>query len=237
MQMLYDKSVIWNDYVHFTMAVSVIRLKNLIGKSLLPDSEFSFKDLPYFVIAEFEDKLNTYLNSIDDDTKKHLILKRLQDDIRQTSGLFNAESVVNHITELMTIDDSLNTEIVECIDLMKTIIHDDIIQGKLIEVEENLLAVKPPNKRKTKPTKETELALNQNELMYLFIKLGTKNLFTKQDKTHLARGIESLSGFSANKTREKGETLKLSELENIKTILNNISASIDLDIKKVQSKV
>jgi hypothetical protein len=88
------------------------------------------------------------------------------------------------------------------------------------------------NSVKTKPTNETKLALSQNEIMYLFIKLGAKNLFTKSDKIHLARGIETLTGFSHNKTREKGATLTLSELENIKTILESISESLALEIQK-----
>lgn len=87
-------------------------------------------------------------------------------------------------------------------------------------------------KRKTKPTNETKLALTSNELMCLFRKLANEELFTSSDSSHLARGIESLSQFSANKTREKGRNLKLKELENIKMVIDNISAILQKDIEQ-----
>lgn len=94
-----------------------------------------------------------------------------------------------------------------------------------------LIGATPP-KRNTKPTKETKLALTQNELMCLFRKLANEKLFTSSDSSHLARGIESLSQFSANKTRVKGQTMNSTELKNIKKVIDNISAILQKDIEQ-----
>jgi hypothetical protein len=184
-------------------------------------------------LEEIEIEVEEYISLIDSDLQKWIAINRLKTDFYFFEKNIHLPLRMNRVLTAANDGEYTIKKIVEHFYFNLAFEFGVNLQSS---IEFNIIGA-TPKLRKNKPTKETELALNQNELMYLFIKLGAKNLFTKQDKTHLARGIESLSSFSANKTREKGETLKLSELENIKTILNSISALIDLDIKNVQSKV
>jgi hypothetical protein len=185
---------------------------------------------------------NNYLELIQTPESKHIALNRLKSDFKiygdESRSLFNwqrhsrSERVQTKIlNQLVDIDAQSWYEVCRVIEDFFFVLTFEYANEDLARLEFELIGAAATS-RKSKPNKEQKLALNQNELMYLFMQLGAKDIFTKTDKFHLARGIESLSGFSANKTREKGVSLKLSELEKIKTILDSISVSLDLDIKQ-----
>ena len=173
------------------------------------------------------------------DNYKVLVNDFIEDNIDAVEDDFIAD-YINSQQEIIdrTFKRYINVEGYEALEVTQFVskdFFDDFIRGskKKIEFLKDLSKLKEnaaETPKKTKPTKETKLALNQNELMYLFIKLGAKGIFTKTDKIHLARGIELLSDFSANKTREKGTNMNLTELENIKTILDGVSESLNADI-------
>ena len=188
-------------------------------------------------IGEFYDN---YLELILTPESKHIALRRLKSDFElfgeESKRIFNWQ-LPSHQERIQV--DILNQAVDMDIQNWLCICHEvttlfviltyDYANEGLAKLEFELIGAAPSHK-KTKPTKETKLALNQNELMYLFMKLGAKGIFTKTDKIHLARGIEVLSDFSANKTREKGTNMNLTELENIKTILDGVSESLNADI-------
>ena len=184
---------------------------------------------------------NNYLELIQTPESKHIALNRLKSDFKiygdESRSLFNwqrhsrSERVQTKIlNQLVDIDAQSWYEVCRVIEDFFFVLTFEYASKDLARLEFELIGASATSP-KSKPNKEQKLALNQNELMYLFMQLGAKDIFTKTDKFHLARGIELLSGFSANKTREKGTNLKLSELQNIKTILDSIYVSLDLDIK------
>ena len=189
---------------------------------------------------------DTYLELIPDPLQKHIALRRLKSDfeiyrveaerlfsLQQHSSSKRAPTMIG----IHPVDIDVESWIKICLEVnhLFFVLSFDCLNEDLGRLESELIgATAAP--RKSKPTTEQKLALNQNELMYLFMKLGAKDIFTKPDKTHLARGIEALSGFSANKTREKGTNLKLAELENIKTILDGVSAYLNADITQSKAK-
>lgn len=189
---------------------------------------------------------DTYLELIPDPSQKHIALRRLKSDFerygdeaerlfswQQHSSSKRAPTMIG----IHPVDIDVESWIKTCLEVQMFfyILSFECANEDLARLEFELIgATAAP--RKSKPTTEQKLALNQNELMYLFMKLAAKDIFTKTDKTHLARGIEALSGFSANKTREKGTNLKLAELENIKTILDGVFASLNADITQSKAK-
>lgn len=194
-------------------------------------------------VCECYDK---YLELIPDPSQKHIALSRLKSDFErygdEAERLFSWQQhssseraptmIFGH-----PVDIDVESWIKICLEVQMFfyILSFECANEDSASLESELIgATAAP--RKSKPTKEQKLALNQNELMYLFMKLGAKDIFTKKDKTHLARGIEELSGFSANKTREKGTNLKLAELENIKTMLDDVFVSLNADITQSKAK-
>ena len=205
----------------------------------------SLDDIDEFLIAHIEQieiKITDYLSFIDSDLHKWIAINRLQIDFELYHENFGFKDFLNR-SNIITpdpyddrkfyietqMDFSIDHKIRELIENFYLHLIDVGISLQS-NLEFELIGATP----KTKPTKETKLALTQNELMYLFMKLGAKNLFTSKDKTHLARGINLLSGFSANKTREKGVDVTKTELENIKTILDDITLSLAKDIKEIK---
>ena len=185
---------------------------------------------------------DNYLELIPDANTKLIALRRIKDDFQSYHDLFSNTFNENqklirgeHSDSLRKLDSQIWIEVCKLVNssFFETAIY--CVDEDKVDLEFELIGA-TPTPRKNKPTKEQKLALNQNELMYLFMKLGAKDIFTKPDKTHLARGIEALSGFSANKTREKGTNLKLAELENIKTILDGVSAYLNADITQSKAK-
>lgn len=193
----------------------------------------SLDDIDEFLIAHIEQieiKISDYLSLIDLDLHKWIAINRLQIDFELYHDNFGFKDFLSTSNYLeMRYPISIEDKIRELIENFYLHLIDVGISLQS-NLEFELIGATP----KTKPTKETKLALTQNELMYLFMKLGAKNLFTSKDKTHLARGINLLSGFSANKTREKGADLTKTELENIKTILDDITLSLAKDIKEIK---
>jgi len=184
-----------------------------------------------------------YLELILAPESKHIALRRLKSDFKtfgkESKRIFNPRlSSHQERVQVDILHQAVDTDIQNwrkiCleVDSLFAILTYDYANEDLAKLEFELIGAAPSHK-KTKPTKETKLALTQNELMYLFLKLGAKGIFTKTDKIHLARGIEVLSDFSANKTREKGANMDLTELENIKTILDGVSESLNADIIQI----
>lgn len=193
----------------------------------------SLDDIDEFLIAHIEQieiKISDYLSLIDLDLHKWIAINRLQIDFELYHDNFGFKDFLSTSNYLeMRYPISIEDKIRELIENFYLHLMDVGISLQS-NLEFELIGATP----KTKPTKETKLALTQNELMYLFMKLAAKNLFTREDKTHIARGINLLSGFSANKTREKGADLTKTELENIKTILDDITLSLAKDIKEIK---
>jgi hypothetical protein len=196
-------------------------------------------DIHFQKTAECYDK---YLGLITDPSQKHIALRRLKNDFHTyrelSSEIFNYnQSLIRgpHSKVLRKINSQIWIGVCGLVDERYNMLEFDCANEDLARLEFELIGA-TPSSRKNKPTKEQKLALNQNELMYLFKKLGAKDIFTKTDNTHLARGIETLSNFSANKTREKGTNMKLTELENIKTILDSVSESLNADIKQSKAE-
>ena len=196
-------------------------------------------DIHFQKTAECYDK---YVELITDPSQKHIALSRLKNDFHTyrefSSEIFNYnQSLIKgpHFEVLRKINSQIWIGVCGLVDECYHMLEFDCANEDLARLEFELIGA-TPSSRKNKPTKEQKLALNQNELMYLFKKLGAKDIFTKTDNTHLARGIETLSNFSANKTREKGTNMKLTELENIKTILDSVSESLNADIKQSKAE-
>ena len=196
-------------------------------------------DIHFIKTAECYDK---YLGLITDPSQKHIALRRLKNDFHTyrelSSEIFNYnQSLIRgpHSKVLRKINSQIWIGVCGLVDERYNMLEFDCANEDLARLEFELIGATPTH-RKNKPTKKQKLALNQNELMYLFKKLGAKDIFTKTDNTHLARGIETLSNFSANKTREKGTNMKLTELENIKTILDGVSESLNADIKQSKAE-
>ena len=196
-------------------------------------------DIHFQKTAECYDK---YLGLITDPSQKHIALRRLKNDFHTyrelSSEIFNYnQSLIRgpHSKVLRKINSQIWIGVCGLVDERYNMLEFDCANEDLARLEFELIGATPTH-RKNKPTKKQKLALNQNELMYLFKKLGAKDIFTKTDNTHLARGIETLSNFSANKTREKGTNMKLTELENIKTILDGVSESLNADIKQSKAE-
>ncbi len=182
--------------------------------------------------------LENYLVLITEPILKVICLNRLKQDI--INLIANLEGDLMSLSNSFDLSDTIqnneskdvaNTKNIRGLFLNLSYYLEDELQ--ILEFE---LIGATPTPRKNKPTREQKLALNQNELMYLFMKLGAKGIFTKPDKIHIARGIQILSDFSANKTREKGTNMNLTELENIKTILDDVSASLNADIKQSKAE-
>ena len=185
---------------------------------------------------------DNYLELIPDANTKLIALRRIKDDFKISHDFFNNTFNENqkllrgkHSNSLKKIDSQIWIEVFNLVNSRFFELAIYCVDEDKVNLEFELIGAAPTH-RKNKPTKEQKLALNQNELMYLFKKLGAKDIFTKTDNTHLARGIETLSNFSANKTREKGTNMKLTELENIKTILDDVSESLKADIKQSKAE-
>jgi hypothetical protein len=194
-------------------------------------------------LSEVTECYENYLELINTPESKHIALNRLKSDFEmygdEAKRLFSSQQHLGCervqtliLKQPVDIDVESWLKICQSVETFFFALSFENVNEDLSRLEFELIGATPKTKTRTRADQESKLALNQNELMYLFMKLGAKDLFTKQDKTHLARGVELLSGFSANKTREKGANLKLSEFQNIKTILDSISVSLDLDIKQ-----
>lgn len=182
------------------------------------NNQESKSDFDSVIFYKGVELLETYLGLITEPILKVICLNRLKQDI--INLIPDEDAVQSHIAHKAT-----------GFHLQLSWYIEDALQ--ILEFE---LIGATPTPRKNKPTREQKLALNQNELMYLFMKLGAKGIFTKTDKIHIARGIQMLSDFSTNKTREKGTNMNLTELENIKTILDDVSASLNADIKQSKAE-
>ena len=190
-------------------------------------------DIHFDKTAEYYDE---YLELITDPFQRYIALNRLKNDFHIfrdfSSGIFNCDqSLIEgpHSEVLRKINSQIWIGICHLVDKRYGLLEFDCANEDLARLEFELIGAAPTS-RKNKPTIEQRLALNQNELMYLFKKLGAKKLFSKDTNTFIANGIEELSGFSANKTREKGTDMKLTELKNIKKILDEVSESLEKDI-------
>lgn len=202
------------------------------------NNQESKSDFDSVIFYKGVELLENYLGLIKEPILKVICLNRLKQDI--INLIANLEGDLMSLSNSFDLSDTIqnneskdiaNTKNIRGLFLNLTYYLEDELQ--ILEFE---LIGATPTPRKNKPTREQKLALNQNELMYLFMKLGAKGIFTKPDKIHIARGIQILSDFSANKTREKGTNMNLNELENIKTILDDVSASLKADIKQSKAE-
>ena len=202
------------------------------------NNQESKSDFDSVIFYKGVELLENYLALITEPILKVICLNRLKQDI--INLIANLEGDLMSLSNSFDLSDTIqnneskdiaNTKNIRGLFLNLTYYLEDELQ--ILEFE---LIGATPTPRKNKPTREQKLALNQNELMYLFMKLGAKGIFTKPDKIHIARGIQILSDFSANKTREKGTNMNLTELENIKTILDDVSASLNADIKQSKAE-
>lgn len=194
------------------------------------------------VSEQIVQKLPVYFSLIESDLGKYVAYQRIQNDIANTRkvhdlilkkdlGIKGFDNFEFHKIKINVDKSEKNWNDIHNISKILLLTIQLEITELFSDFEFELIGATPPP-RKTKPTNETRLALTQNELMYLFMKLASENLFTSSDKMHLARGIDSLSQFSVKQTREKGQNLKLKELENIKMVIDKISTSLQKDIDK-----